>query len=352
MRKIIAATASLLVIAAATPAAAIDRAAITRIDAGHIAIEWSDADPVTVLASSDPAGADASSEVVAKADLSGRIVLPATAAQRRYYTLRDGGDGSVMRVAERVLPLEQGSNFRDVGGHIGADGKQVVWGRIFRSGAMPLLTEADYTTLANLKIATIVDLRSTDERMIAPTMLDDRTDATFVSNDYSLKPLMAGISKNGGEYMYASMGPMINPQIKAIFRSLVKAEGPVLYNCSAGQDRTGIATALVLSALGVDRKTILEDYHLSTELRRPQFEMPALDPADWPGNPIVPYYVASLKKPGGPKAEPLYSPKGVSHLAQLFEVIDRDYGSVEAYLAKEIGVNKPEIERLRALYLN
>lgn len=352
MRKIIAATASLLVIAAATPAAAIDRAAITRIDAGHIAIEWSDADPVTVLASFDPAGSDASSEVVAKANRSGRIVLPATAAQRRYYTLRDGGNGSVKRVAERVLPLEQGSNFRDVGGYIGAGGKQVVWGRIFRSGAMPLLTEADYATLANLKIATIVDLRSTDERMIAPTMLDDRTDATFVSNDYSLKPLMAGIGKSGGEYMYASMGPLINPQIKAIFRSLVKAEGPVLYNCSAGQDRTGIATALVLSALGVDRKTILEDYHLSTELRRPQFEMPALDPADWPGNPIVPYYVASLKKPGGPKAEPLYSPKGVSHLAQLFEVIDRDYGGVEAYLAKEIGVNKPKIARLRALYLN
>ena len=352
MRKIIAATASLLVIAAATPAAAIDRAAITRIDAGHIAIEWSDADPVTISASSDPAGADASAEVIAKADRSGRIVLAATAGQRRYYTLRDGGDGSVRRVAERVLPLEQGSNFRDVGGYTGADGKQVMWGRIFRSGAMPLLTEADYATLANLKIATIVDLRSTDERMIAPTMLDDRTDATFISNDYSLKPLMAGLGKNGGEYMYAGMGPMINPQLKAIFRSLIKAEGPVLYNCSAGQDRTGIATALVLSALGVDRKTILEDYHLSTELRRPQFEMPALDPADWPGNPIVPYYVASMKKPGGPKAEPLYTPKGASHLAQLFEVIDRDYGGVEAYLAKELGVTKADIARLRALYLN
>jgi len=352
MRRIIATAASLLAIATATPGAAIERAAVTRLDAGHIAIEWSDADPVTVLASSDPVGAEASAEVIATGDRSGRIVLAATAAQRRYYTLRDGGDGSVLHVAERVLPLEQGSNFRDVGGYTGADGKQVVWGRIFRSGAMPLLTEADYATLAHLKIATIVDLRSTDERMIAPTTLDDRTDATFISNDYSLKPLMAELGKNGGEYMYAGMGRLINPQLKAIFRSLIKAEGPVLYNCSAGQDRTGIATALLLSALGVDRKTILEDYHLSTELRRPQFEMPALDPADWPGNPIVPYYVASLKKPGGPKAEPLYTPKGASHLAQLFEVIDRDYGSVEAYLAKELGVTNADVTRLRAIYLN
>lgn len=352
MRSIIAATASLLVIAAASPATAIDRAAVTRIDAGHIAIEWSDADPVTVMASTDPAGDAAKAEVIAKADRSGRIVLADTATQRRYFTLRDGGDGLMVRVAERVLPLEQGSNFRDVGGYTGADGKKVVWGRIFRSGAMPLLTEADYATLANLKIATIVDLRSTDERMIAPTMLDDRTDATFISNDYSLKLLMADFGKNGGEYMYSGMGPLIAPQLKAIFRSLIKADGPVLYNCSAGQDRTGIVTALVLSALGVDRKTILEDYHLSTTLRRPQFEMPALDPADWPGNPIVPYYVASLKKPGGPKAEPLYSPKGVSHLAQLFEVIDRDYGNVEAYLDKELGISKADITKLRALYLN
>lgn len=352
MRKTIAASVSLLVIAAATPAAAIDRAAVTRIDAGHVAVEWSDADPVTVLAAADPSASPETAEIIAKADRSGRIVVVSPASQRRYFVLRDGGDGSVRRVAERELPLQQGSNFRDVGGYIGADGKQVAWGRIFRSGAMPLLTEADYGLLSTLKIATIVDLRSTDERMIAPTMLDDRTGAMFLSNDYSLKPLMAELAKNGGAYMYAGLGDMLKPQLKAVFRSLIKAEGPVMYHCSAGQDRTGITTALVLSALGVDRKTILEDYHLSTALRRPQFEMPPLDPADWPGNPIVPYYVASAKKPGGPKAEPLYAPTGVSHLVQLFEVIERDYGSVESYLDRELGVGKPEIARLRTLYLN
>lgn len=290
-------------------------------------------------------------EVVATTDRSGRVVVPYATTDRRYFILRDHGDKSVLHVAERVLPLEQGSNFRDGGGYKGADGKHVAWGRIFRSGAMPLLTELDYTTLEKLKITTIVDLRSTDERMIAPDMLDDRTGATFISNDYSLKGLMGGYGKGDGENAYRGMDRFLKPQLKQVFRAMLRDEGAVMYHCSAGQDRTGITTGLILSALGVDRATILKDYHMSTELRRPQFEMPPLDPADWPGNPIVPYYVASMKKPGGPKAEPLFTPKGNSHLAQYFEMIDKDYGSVEAYLEKELGVAAEDTKRLRAIYL-
>ena len=352
MRKIFALAASLAVIAATSPAAAIENAVVTRIDAAHVAVEWQDADAVTVGVSANPESPLKKADIVAKADRSGRVVVSAAPADRRYFILRDHGDGSVLRVAERVLPLEQGSNFRDVGGYAAADGKHVGWGRIFRSGAMPMLTEADYATLLALKIGTIVDLRSTDERMIAPDMLDDRTGALFVSNDYSLKPLMANYGKGDGEYAYTGMDKLLTPQLKAVFRSLLKAEAPVMYHCSAGQDRTGITTGLILSALGVDRKTILADYHLSTQLRRPQFEMPPLDPADWPGNPIVPYYVAAMKKPGGPTAEPLFTPKGNSHLAQFLETVDRHYGSVNAYLEKELGVGPADVARLRQLYLD
>lgn len=350
-RGLLATAATLALIATVTPAAAIDGASVSRVDAGHVAVEWHDADPVTVLASADPEAAADAALVVASADRSGRVVVAAPAQERRYFLLRDGGDGSVLRVAEREVPLEQGSNFRDLGGYAGAGGKHLAWGRIFRSGAMPLLTEADYAALEKLHIATIVDLRSSEERLIAPDMLDDRTGAMFLSNDYSMKPMMANYGKGDGEYAYAGMDRFLKPQLKAVFRSLVKAEGPVMYHCSAGQDRTGITTGLVLSALGVDRKTILADYHLSTRLRRPQFEMPPLDPADWPGNPIVPYYAAMQKKPGGAKAEPLLTPKGNSHLAQFFELIERDYGSVEAYLDKELGVGAADIAALRKTYL-
>lgn len=269
-----------------------------------------------------------------------------------YFLLRDGGDNSVVMLAERSIPLQQGSNFRDLGGYEAADGRRVKWGKVFRSGAMPLLTEADYSLLGQLRIGTIVDLRSTDERQIAPDMLDDRTGALFVSNDYSLKSLMTPMASRGGEYVYAGMGKALAPQYRAMFRRLLADEGATLYHCSAGQDRTGVATALIYSALGVPRETILKDYHLSTVLRRPQFEMPPLDPAEWPGNPIVPYYVAAQSRPGGAKAEPLFTPSGKAHLAQFFEVIDREYGSVAGYLATELGLSERDIGRLKSLYLD
>ena len=332
-------------------AIALDNAVVTRKDAQTLVISWQDSDPVSVFVATSPDAAPEAATSVARDQRGGSLTVPAAGPERRYFILRDGGDGSLLRLAERVLPLEQGSNFRDVGGYVGADGKRVKWGRIYRSGAMPLLTETDYAKLGGLGLGSIIDLRSTDERLIAPDQLDDRTGALFLSNDYSLRTLLDRMKGGDGENSYRGMGKMLAPQYRAIFRRLLADEGAVMYHCSAGQDRTGIATALVLTALGVDRQTILADYHLSTALRRPQFEMPPLDPADWPGNPAVPMYAAIQKAPGGPKAQPLYSPKGVSHLVQFFEVIDSEYGGVEGYLQKELGIGAPEIARLRVLNL-
>lgn len=334
-----------------TTTLAAERAEVVRTSPSEVTISWTDDDPVTVLAAYRPDAAPGSASLVASDQRGGRLTVAAPDNERRYFILRDGGDGSIVRVAERVLPLDKGSNFRDVGGYVGAGGKHIKWGRIYRSGAMPLLTDGDYARLGALGLGTIVDLRSTDERMIAPDQLDDRTGALFVSNDYSLRTLLADMTGGDGEYAYRKTGQALAPQYRAIFRRLIADEGAVLYHCSAGQDRTGIATALVLSALGVDRQTILADYHLSTAIRRPQFEMPPIDPADWPGNPIAALYAAGQKAPGGPRAEPLYSRKGVSHLVQFFEVIDRDYGGIEGFLLKELGIGAPEIARLRALNL-
>lgn len=325
---------------------------VRRIDRATAEITWQDSDPVTVYVADRPDANLRDARPVARGERSGKLTLPLPAGERRYILLRDGGDGRVVRMAERVLPLEQGSNFRDAGGYVAAGGKRVTWGRIYRSGAMPLLTEADYALLGKLGIATIVDLRSLDERMIAPTMLDDRTGALFVSNDYSLKGLMGAMNTGDGEYLYRGIGKMLAPQYRAIFRSLLANDGAVLFHCSAGQDRTGVATALIYSALGVPREQILADYHLSTALRRPLYEMPPLNPADWPGNPIVPYYVAAQNKPGGAQAEPLYTRRGNSHLAQFFEMIDKEYGSVEGYLIKELQLTPADLKRLRTLYLD
>lgn len=352
MTRLVKITALLLV--SATPisanALAVDTVTVSRIDADTVKVSWQDSDPVDIIVTDTPVAAGAAIPVVS-ASRKGMAMIAMPASKRQFVVLRDSGDASLTLAAERELPLEKGSNFRDLGGYAGVGGKTVRWGKIFRSGALPLLTEQDYSLLGGLNIGTIVDLRSLEEREVAATQLDDRTGALFVANDYSLKPLMANMGRMQGEYVYTGMEKLLAPQYRSLFKRLLADDGAVMYHCSAGQDRTGIASALILTALGVNRDTILADYHLSTELRRPQNELPPLDPAQYPTNPIVQYYAAAAKKPGGIKAEPLYSAAGVSHLAQFFEMIDRDYGSVETYLDSQLGISAIDIARLRALYL-
>lgn len=343
------AVATLLTVA--SPALAIDAAEVSR-SGSTLNINWASATPVDIYLADGPDAPLESARLISKRDDDGKFVLADAGTTRRYFVLHDVKSGKLVRVAEREVPLERGSNFRDLGGYAAASGKTVRWGKIFRSGAMPMVTEADYKQLEALKIGSIIDLRSIEERQIAPTGLDDRTGALFLSNDYSIAPLMRDFTnpQKSSQPIYVGLEKLIRPQLKQVFARLLTDEGATLVNCSAGQDRTGVTSALILTALGVDRATILKDYHLSTALRRPANEFPPVNPADYPGNAIVAYYAAAAKKPGGAKAEPLYAANGESLLVQLFAHFDRTYGSTEAYMAKELGIGPVQLTRLRAEY--
>ncbi|MEJ2410628.1 MAG: tyrosine-protein phosphatase [Novosphingobium sp.] len=337
-----------LAVLVSSPASAREMATVTRLDAKTVELDRGDSAPVSVWISADTRIDDGDRRVAATAK-DRKLKLDIPADERRYIILL-GEDGHTTVVAERVLPLQQGSNFRDVGGYVTKDGKTVRWDKAFRSGAMPLLTDADYALIGQLHIDSVVDLRSIEEREVAPDLVDDRTGALFIANDYSLKPLMARFSKGNGENMYSGMEKMLAPQFRSLFRRLIADEGAVIYHCSAGQDRTGIATALLYDVLGVDRETILRDYHLSTELRRPQWEMPQVDPKDYPDNPIVQMYMAHGKDQPM-KANPLYTPSGASYLAQFFTYLDRTYGGSEGYLKQALGMTDADIAKLRSVML-
>jgi protein-tyrosine phosphatase len=342
----------LMMTAAFLPVAAlaVDKAEVRRVDNGNVELTWEDSDKVDIYLSPAPDASIKGLKPIKSAKGNGSVLASIPASERHYFLIKDHGDKSIIVMAERLLPLDQGSNFRDVGGYKGAGGKTIRWGKIYRSGAMPMLSENDYKLLGSLNIKSMIDLRSTDEREVAPTSLDDRTGALFLSNDYSLAPLMKNFTSKQDNF-YAGMEKMLAPQLRQVFNRLLNADGATVYNCSAGQDRTGMTTALVYSALGVDRETIVTDYHLSTPSRRPEWEMPKVDPADYPGNVIVQYYAAAAKKPGGNKAEPLYTKAGRSHLVEFFEYLDREYGGVDAYMEKELQVGPKEIARLREIYL-
>jgi protein-tyrosine phosphatase len=340
-----------LCVAIASPALAIDKIDIKRVDAAKVTLTWEDRDKIDIYRVDQPDAALDDAMLVASHNGSSAKTFPVPADARKYFRIKDHGDQRITAIAERLFPLEQGSNFRDVGGYIGAGGKALRWGKIYRSGALPLLSDRDNKLLGGLGIQSIIDLRSLDERQVAPTMLDDRTGALFIANDYPMKPMMESFARAGSNNMYSGMEKTFAPQYRSIFKRLLADDGAVMYHCSAGQDRTGVATALILTALGVDRETILKDYHLSTPSRRLEWEMPKADPADYPGNLIVQYYAAAAKKPGGAKAEPLYGADGQSHLVKFFAHLETQYGSVEAYLDKELGIDAIAVAKLRSIYL-
>lgn len=278
-------------------------------------------------------------------------VVPA-AAPAEVSALRTGSE--VLRPRERIVALEAGSNFRDLGGYPAADGKRVRWGRIFRTAAMPKLTDADERTIRALGVRSLVDLRSADERQMSPTDWKALGVTRHFAVDYSAAELFGdGSAIDVGE-LYARWPVSLKAQYRRIFEDLLAGDGAVMFNCSAGQDRTGLAAALVLSALGVPRDVILADYHLSTTHRRPQFEFADVDLAALaPTNAMARFMLA--RGGGGARSatrpQPLIGANGQAWLLASFRRIETDYGSVERYLDAELGLDAADIARLRAIYL-
>ena len=325
-------------------------AAITRTGDGQLSLSWSSLDPVDVLVAESPRASLKSAKLVSPRDADGRHILSGNGTQRSYFILRDVRTGETTRVAERLVPLEAGSNFRDIGGYAAAGGKHVRWGLIYRSGATPLLTPADRERIKGLGLASMVDLRSDEERVLAPSRIDG---VPYVAVGYSMGALMAGADGTAGMgTVYRRLPQMMAPQLRQIFAALLRAEGPVAYNCSAGQDRTGFATAVILSALGTDHAAIVGDYHLSTQYRRPEFEMPRLDPAQHPGDPVVALFSRYQDDPRARMPQPLKTADGKPYLDFAFAEMHDKWGGVEGYLHREIGLTARDITRLRALYTN
>ena len=338
---------SLVIALVPAAAAAREYATVTRLDAATVELSREESGPVAVWLSRDTR-IDTGDKLVDPALKAAKLKL-ALPADTREFVILQLPDGSTRVTAERALPLAQASNFRDIGGYVTKDGHVVSWGKAFRSGAMPLLTDADYALIDQLHITTDVDLRSLDERQVWPDQIDDREKAMFVSNDYGMADLMKGFTAGNGENIYKGMEVHLAPQYRSLYRRIMADEGAVIYHCSAGQDRTGVATALLYDFLGVDRDTILKDYHLSTALRRTQWEMAPFDPAKYPGNPMAQYLAKGLEAPRAP--EPLYTRSGASHLAQFFTYLDATYGGAEGYMKQVLGFSDDDLARLRSVML-
>ncbi|MFC1431066.1 tyrosine-protein phosphatase [Streptacidiphilus sp. N1-3] len=191
--------------------------------------------------------------------------------------------------AGRSLGLKTAVNARDLGGYRTADGRTVRTGVALRSDALSRLTDADLAVLTGLGVRAVVDLRGMNEVTAngADRLPDDGSVRLVHLPVYSaehdiylsLRDVLAGqdavaqqalLGDGGAERIMAEMYGwfVTDPAIRGLFaeavRMLADPDGtPLVFHCTAGKDRTGWTAAIVLTALGVDRATVYEDYLLT-----------------------------------------------------------------------------------------
>ncbi len=292
--------------------------------------------------------------------LSGRVLLGAATLLLPVGLLQ--ADEALLATYERLLPLEGGSNFRDMGGYEGADGKSVVRGKLFRSGAPTSLTPEDMEYLDQFEFAAIIDLRSSEELDLYPNHWAAQSpEIDYLTVDYSIFGLAGDAATatpaalqdivRSMDMTYRNFPTMLKPQLTMLFDTLLAEDAPVLVNCSAGQDRTGVASAVILTLLGVERQTIVEDYLLSTQYRRPAVERGDVNLAEAASTNAFAAMMLQYSSREEEHAAPLLMPDGTPYLHYALDEIETTWGSVEAYAEQELGVDAADVAALRARYL-
>ncbi|MCG2797391.1 MAG: tyrosine-protein phosphatase [Cellulomonas sp.] len=246
-------------------------------------------------------------------------------------------------------------NLRDLGGRPAADGP-VPRGRVFRSGELADPRAAQDPAIVALGLHTVVDLRTSHEvherpdhvpagvRYLHLDVLADMPpqaaadQARLMTDPHAFTQSYGGfdpVAQMQGTYRDLVVGGSARTGYAAFVRAVLAAEGaPVLVHCTAGKDRTGWATTLLLLAAGVDDAQVRTEYLAVNPAVRQAFA------------PILERYVAN-----GGAAEVLAPMLEVrpEYLAAAFEQVELEFGGFTGYLRDGLGLDDDEVRDLRAL---
>ena len=326
---------------------------------GAYDIDWDTAggtSSYTIEVSSDPQAAAGEGDVIGNGLTETNFTWNGEGVPGRHYFLIIPEHGEPVRTALRVLPLEGGRNFRDLGGYETSDGKTVKWGQVYRSGVMAGLTPADYEYLQGLGIKVICDLRTAQERGSEPTRWqqfgvgeyltfpdpesEDQSSFMTVFQDPDATPDKVSDAMAAG---YAQIAEEQTPAYREMFDRLAAGDVPLAFNCSAGKDRTGIGAALLLAALGVPRETVVQDYALSEKVvdYMADYRKSAEDDAPAEDSPYA--YLAQLP----PELLAPLMRSDPKYIEAAFTSIEGQYGSVMTFLHDEVDVTDEELASIR-----
>ena len=259
------------------------------------------------------------------------------------FVYRIEEDGNTRYYANPLLENTHILNFRDIGGYETQDHKQVRYNCFYRSGAI-VSDEEGLSYIKQLNIQSVLDFRSHGE-------MEHLKDAQLGWEYYPIGAIKE-IGELQGNFDFQSLLGQVKPEeltsyllkiykqlpfhnnaYKKMFSLLLEEKVPLLFHCSAGKDRTGVASYLILKTLGVDEKTIMQDYLASNFYRAQENEQIGV-------------------KAGVLKEQVLYLMMVHEECLQAsMDEIKKRYPDFNTYLFKEYGIDQDKLEFLRKRYL-
>ena len=238
-----------------------------------------------------------------------------------------------------VVLLQGGSNFRDLGGYRTGDGRVVRRGAVFRSAHLGNLTDGDRAALGRLGVRTVVDLRGVSEAAETPHRIDGLSCRVVGAHiEPGVGEKIRGAVADGSATPFVMMGFLTDhyrdyprrcaPGFRTLFATLSDGtHRPLVFHCTAGKDRTGFASALLLTLLGVPWEAVMEDYLRTNEL--------------WTGH-IGRYPELDID------TRAAIIEARTAYLEAAFEVVRADFGGAEEFAERALGVDPPARARIRA----
>lgn len=264
---------------------------------------------------------------------------------------------------EQFLPVKGISNARDLGGYKTADGMMVKRGMLIRGVSLATATDADLKLLAALPVIKIIDFRADFEKKgkenrllpgadyvclpIQPIEDGEAPEEMTKHKSFNISKLIMIAAFNEKAktiakemYPLMVMRPKCQKQFATFLREVIDTpEGAIYFHCTQGKDRTGLAAAYLLSALGVDRNTIIADFDKTNQVY-------ARD---------VRKFCRRVKFFGGKEEElavvKAFIGANTDNFIQALDLINTEYGSMDAYLRNVLGLTDADFEILRGRYL-